>query len=218
MGRVAGFERLDGFVMYIDFEQLAPADIYFTMTQTIVPRPIAWVLSENEDQGLNLAPFSYFNAVNSQPPLISLSVGSKADGSPKDTRANILQRQHFVVHIAHTEMLEALNTSAAVLPRNVSEVEALGLQTAEFAGFPLPRLADCHIAFGCEFHSEVPLGKNHYSLILGKIKQLYLSDEVAQINAKGRLQVDAQRLQPVSRLGAGEYARFGETISLKSPR
>lgn len=203
--------------MYLDFTQMLPAEIYFAMTQTLVPRPIAWVLSENADGGLNLAPFSYFSAVNSDPPLLSVSVGSKPDGSLKDTRANILQRRHFVVHIAHTDMLEALNASAQPLPAGESEVEMLGLETVPFAGFSLPRLKACRVAFACELHAEVPLGNAAYSLLLGRITALYADDNIASRDAKGRFRVDAAALQPLGRLGADEYVRFGETLTLKRP-
>lgn len=203
--------------MYLDFSQMTPSEIYFAMTQTIVPRPIAWVLSENADGSLNLAPFSYFNAVNSYPPLISLSVGSKPDGSHKDTRANILERKRFVVHIAHTEMLEALNASAKILPAGESEIDMLDLETSPFEGFGLPRLKDCRVALACELHAEVPLGKETYSLLLGKISTLYVDNTIASMSDKGRLTVDATALQPLARLGAGEYMLFGEKIELKSP-
>lgn len=203
--------------MYLDFAQMSPSEIYFAMTQTIVPRPIAWVLSGNANGSLNLAPFSYFSAINSDPPLLSLSVGSKPDGSLKDTRANILQRKRFVVHIAHTEMLEALNASAKILPAEESEVEMLGLETVPFAGFSLPRLQACRVAFACELHTEVPLGKEAYSLLLGQISALYVDDSIASVNEKGRLKVDAAALQPLGRLGADEYVRFGDILVQKRP-
>ncbi len=201
--------------MYLDFSQMSSSDIYFAMTQTILPRPIAWVLSKNADGGLNLAPFSYFAAVNSDPPLLSLSVGSKPDGALKDTRRNIQARKQFVVHIAHTELLDALNASAASLPAGVSEIEMLGLETVAFEGFNLPRLKDCRVAFACELYSEVPLGDGGYALLLGKIKTLYAADSIASLNEAGRFKVDAAAFQPVGRLGAGEYMHFGEVVRLK---
>ena len=82
--------------MDIDLAALGPAQVYGLMTQTLIPRPIAWVLSENSDGGLNLAPFSYFNAVCSSPPLVMISVGKKPDGSFKDTRVNIEGRRFTV--------------------------------------------------------------------------------------------------------------------------
>lgn len=203
--------------MHIDFATLSPTETYLTMTQVIVPRPIAWVLSENADGGLNLAPFSYFNALCSDPPLIGLSIGKKPDGSLKDTRINLQQRRHFVVHIAHTELLDALNASAKVLPAGVSEVEQLGLQTVAFEGFSLPRLADCRVALACELYAEIPLGQADYSLLVGKISSLYINDAIACFNEKGRLKVNALALQAIGRLGAGEYMQFGKLMELKSP-
>ncbi|MET0093908.1 MAG: flavin reductase, partial [Sedimenticola sp.] len=75
--------------MNIDLSEMPPGQVYFTMTQALIPRPIAWVLSENADGGHNLAPFSYFSAVSSEPPLVMLSIGRRPDGTPKDTAANI---------------------------------------------------------------------------------------------------------------------------------
>ena len=108
--------------MQIDPATLSKRDGYFLMVSAIVPRPIAWVLSEHADGRLNLAPFSYFNGVSSDPPLVMLSIGSKRDGLPKDTRANILERKQFVVHIVHSALLEPMNLSSAEVGAEVSEV------------------------------------------------------------------------------------------------
>ena len=101
--------------MYVDITQLDPQQIYITLTQTVIPRPIAWVLSENANGSLNLAPYSFFNAVSSEPPLVMISTGLKPDGRPKDTRENIEQRRDFLVHIASVAQLEDLNASSATL-------------------------------------------------------------------------------------------------------
>jgi len=204
--------------MYIDFEHLEPSQVYFHMIQALVPRPIAWVLSENAQGRYNLAPFSYFNAVCSDPPLILLSVGQRSRGGHKDTRLNIEQRRDFVVHIAHRDLLEALNASSAELPPEVSEVDALGLETADFPGFRLPRLADCRIAMACECYRIEEIGQGPQSLIFGLVKTIYVSDQVAAIDPRGRLQIDAQRIDPLGRLGADQYMTFGELVRLKRPR
>ena len=135
--------------MWIPFGTLHPDQVYFTLTQALVPRPIAWVLSENADGGLNLAPFSYFTAISSDPPLLLISTSRKPSGEPKDTRVNIEARDDFVVMIPHRELLEAMNASSATLPAGVSEVERLGLDTVPFEGSRLPRLAGCRLAFAC---------------------------------------------------------------------
>jgi flavin reductase (DIM6/NTAB) family NADH-FMN oxidoreductase RutF len=86
--------------MLLDFTRLPEHEIHRVMLQTIVPRPIAWMLSDNGDGGYNLAPFSYFSGITSEPPLSMISAGRKADGSRKDTWRNIEERADFVVHIA----------------------------------------------------------------------------------------------------------------------
>ena len=83
--------------MQIKLDELSAPLTYFTMTQTVVPRPIAWILSENEDASFNLAPFSYFNAICSDPPLVMISIGLQDDGSEKDSLRNIRQRSQFVI-------------------------------------------------------------------------------------------------------------------------
>jgi flavin reductase (DIM6/NTAB) family NADH-FMN oxidoreductase RutF len=187
------------------------------MTQTLIPRPIAWVLSENADGGLNLAPFSYFNAVCSDPPLIMVSVGKKPDGSFKDTRVNIEQRGHFVVHIPRRDQVELVSASSATLDAGDSEVVRLGLETRPFQGFGLPRLADCAVAYACEAWEIHELGDLPQSLILGRVRRLYLDDRLAGRDEKGRLRVDAARLDPLGRLGPDQYLVGGEVIRVKRP-
>lgn len=203
--------------MYIDLDDLSPSQTYHQMIQTLVPRPIAWVLSENRDGSLNLAPFSYFTAVCSEPPLLMLSIGRRPDGSPKDTLENIEHRSHFVVHIAHSGLLEPLNASAASLPAGASEVEQLELPTAAFDGFALPRLAQCRVAYACERYRIQEIGEQQQALVFGRIRSLYIDDEVVQRDEKGRLKVDADRLDPLGRLGANEYLCRGRVARIERP-
>ncbi len=203
--------------MDIDLTTLSSSEIYFTMTQSLVPRPIAWVLTENEAGDFNLAPFSYFSAVSSDPPLMMISLGKKPDGSPKDTRVNIEQRKNFVVHIPSRTDLQGVNDSSATLPEGVSEVEKLGLELAGFEGSPLPRLAQCRIAMACERYEIKEIGDTPQTLIFGLIKQLYIDDQIVTQDAKGRLKISARELDPLGRLGASEYLGMGEVISLVRP-
>ena len=204
--------------MLLDLTTLSPNRVYFTLIQTLIPRPVAWVLSDNGDGGCNLAPFSYFNAVCSDPPLMMLSIGKKADASLKDTRRNIVERGHFVIHIAHRELLPALNASAAELPAGRSELAVGGLATAAFGDFPLPRLADCRVAYGCRLSQLIELGPLPQALILGQVEQVYIDDAVVELGEAGRFKVDAHRLDPVSRLGGDEYGLLGDIVTLPRPR
>ena len=204
--------------MILNLSQLKPAQVYFHMIQTLIPRPIAWVLSEIEDDRYNLAPFSYFNAVCSDPPLIMLSVGKKPDGSFKDTRVNIEQRREFVVHIAHREMLQDLNQSSATLDADVSELDQLGIETTAFEGSRLPRIEACRIACACECYDIHELGSTPQSIIYGKVNHIYIDDDITSVNDKGRLTVHADKLEPIARLGADEYMSFGDIIRMARPK
>jgi len=203
--------------MYIDFGKMTAQQVYITMTQTIVPRPIAWVLSENPDQSLNLAPYSYFNAVCSDPPLLMISAGLKPDGATKDTRDNIRDRKEFVVHIASLDQLDEMNASSANFARDVSEIEALGLETKKFEGSRLPRLSCAKVAFACSVYDIQTLGDSLQSLILGEVNGVFVDDGAIGEDEKGRSKILADKINPIGRLGASEYVSFGEILTRRRP-
>lgn len=203
--------------MDIDLSAMAPQERYFLMTQTVIPRPVAWVLTENEGGSLNLAPFSYFNAVSSDPALLMVSVGLKPSGAQKDTRVNIERTGSFIVHIVCGRMLGTMNETSATEDYGVSEVEKAGLETVPFEGFGLPRLAGSPVAFACEHHQSVVVGRSRQCLVFGEIRRIHLDDGVVSRDPKGRMKVDAALVDPIGRLGASEYVRFGKTVTLKRP-
>ncbi|HEY9032744.1 MAG TPA: flavin reductase family protein [Pseudomonadales bacterium] len=202
--------------MHIVMDQLSASQRYFTMIQTMIPRPVAWVLSDNGDGSLNLAPFSYFSPVSSAPPLLMVSIGKKPDGSDKDTRSNILQRSHFVVHIASAAMAQQVTDSSASLPFGESEVTALGLATCDFNGFSLPRLAEPSVALACRFHDVSYVGDVPQAIVFGRIEQVYIADAVLD-SRNGRWHVDAEKVDPLGRLGADEYWTGGRVSRIRRP-
>ncbi len=204
--------------MIIDFDSLSPASIYHCVTQSLIPRPVAWALTENPGGDYNLAPFSYFTAVSSEPPLVLLSMGKKPDGTVKDTRNNILARKHFVIHIAHREMAQAMTETSRTLPLGESELALADLPTVPFDGFPVPRLRDCRVAMACEFYDIKEIGPNAQGLIFARIRHLYLDDSVVTEEADGRLKIDATAVDPLGRLGASEYATLGEILHVPRPK
>ncbi len=201
--------------MHIDMSTLKPVQAYALMTQTVIPRPVAWILTQNGDDSYNLAPFSYFNGLASDPPMIMISFGLAPDGSLKDTRANIESRKEFIVHIAHREMAEAMTKSSATMPPNESEVDMLKLPLAEMPGSSLPRLADCRIAYACEYDS-IHMIKDQ-AIVFATLKHLYAADEVVGKDAKGRVCINAVDVDPLGRLGGGEYFGAGELIYVERP-
>lgn len=208
--------------MHIEFSELTPSQRYHVMTQTVVPRPIAWVLTASEAAqtkvSYNLAPFSYFNAMCSDPALVVLSVGKKAQDELKDTRRNILERKNLVIHIPHTEQASLVTASAATLPHGESEIEKLGLSLVEEAGWPLPRLAMCSIAMHCRLYDYKEIGPNQQGILFVEILAVHVDDAAAQLDKSGRIKIDAAKIAPLARLGANEYASFGEVFALNRPK
>lgn len=204
--------------MQIKLDDLTTPQVYFAMTQSVLPRPIAWLLTENGDASYNLAPFSYFNAVCSDPPLLIVSIGKRDDGSDKDSIRNIREREAFVIHIASCDQLAPLNQSSASLPPGESEVAADNLELTKVKGFRMPRLADCKLAFFCERHDIQMIGsKKQQSLLFAEVKEIYVADDCVETTDQGRLKIHADRIQPLSRLGASQYASFGEILSARRP-
>ncbi len=201
--------------MHIDMSTLEPVQAYALMTQTVIPRPVAWILTQNSDDTYNLAPFSYFNGLASDPPMIMISFGLAPGGALKDTRANIEARKEFIVHIAHREMAAAMTKSSATMPPNESEVDMLNLPLAEMPGSTLPRLADCRIAYACEYDSMHMI--KDQAIVFATLKHLYAADSVVGKDAKGRVCINAVDVDPLGRLGGGEYFGAGELIYVERP-
>lgn len=200
--------------MVLDLSTFKPAQIYHTMTQVLIPRPIAWILSINENSSYNLAPFSYFSGVCSEPPLISVSIGKKKDGKAKDTRQNIIERKHFVVHIPHVDQAQLVTDSAKPYPSDESEIEVLKLETQQIEGFELPILKDTGIALECEYHEHFEVGDVQQALMLGRIKKLYASESMVT-HQNGRLHFNAATINPLARLGGKDYAALGPSFTIE---
>lgn len=207
--------------MHYTFDQLSAQQAYFLMTQSIIPRPVAWVLSDSGNGSHNLAPFSYFCPVSSLPPMLMFSVGKKPDGTCKDTWVNVEARKYFVVHIASREMANPLTQSSAVLAHGESELALTGLPTCEFEGFALPRLQDCRVAFGCVLDQIVTVGETPQACIFGRLTHAYVADEmITQVEKAGktREKIHADRIDPLARLGGDEYVTFGEILDIPRPQ
>ena len=203
--------------MQLDFSNFSATQRYHLMTQSIIPRPIAWALTDSENGSYNLAPFSYFTAVSSDPALLMLSVGKKTNGENKDTLTNLLKNKKVVIHIASSEQAELVTQTAATLAHGESELSNTNLTTSNFESFSLPRLTQCDLAFGCELYEIKEIGDVPQSLIFVEIKQLYMNNEVIEEDTKGRIKILADKVQPLARLGGGEYASTSQPFTLQRP-
>ncbi len=203
--------------MHIDFSNISASQRYFAMVQAIVPRPIAWVLSDNGDDSYNVAPYSFFTGVCSEPPILMISAGKKDAATEKDTRLNIRTREYFVVHIPGTKHLEQVNKTAETLAHGISEVDTAQLQLESIEGFALPRIVGCGIAMACKLHRMDEIGAAQ-SVIYGEILMMTVSDDLITPSEQGRLVIDAEKLDPLSRLGGDQYSALGERMSIARPK
>lgn len=212
--------------MIFETAKMSAQQIYHATTQTLLPRPIAWVLTKHSSGHFNLAPFSYFTAVSSDPPLLVFSVGDKTPGEGKDTKVNIRSHPYFTIHIPSLGDAAAVTETAATLAAEESELVHAGLETVPFEGFDMPRLANCSVAYGCRLHDIQDIKGAPQSLVFAHIEQIYISPEVAQLNTvrksngdtSERLVVDASKLNPLARLGGAQYAGIGAPFEIERPK
>jgi flavin reductase (DIM6/NTAB) family NADH-FMN oxidoreductase RutF len=202
--------------MIFDLDTLSPNRRYHLMTQSIMPRPIAWILSRNDNGSLNLAPFSFFNAICSDPPLVMLSIGRKDGGEIKDSRRNILSKRDFVIQIPSRHHAAAVTASAASLEYGESELASLDLELADFEGCSVPRIADAGVAIHCEFHEVHYLGPAQQAIVYARVRQFFVNDALVS-ESNGRYSIDAGALDPLARLGGAQYGALGELFSIARP-
>lgn len=203
--------------MIINFADLNKTQTYAVMTHSIIPRPVAWVLSRNENATLNLAPYSYFQMIGNQPATMMISIGNRPDGPKKDTALNIEREQDFVIHVANIQLAEAVNLSAKSLPPDESEVDLCGLATEEVEGWPLPRVKEAPIAFHCHLSAMHAIAGMHVAY--GEVKSAYFNDAILKpAPVEGAPDVpDPTKLDPLARLGGLSYAPLGEVFDLQRP-
>ena len=202
--------------MIIDLSKLASADVHGLMAQTIIPRPIAWVLSDNGNGTWNFAPFSFFSGVCSDPPLAMISVGRRPYGAKKDTWVNIEERSDFVIHLADTSHGDQVSQSSAGIPHGQSELDLVNMTTQPVQGERLPRVVGPKVAMFCTCHAIHEVGNRPQGLILGEIHRVWLDDDVAR-TTDDSVQVDAAKLAPLSRLGGIQYADLGQIREIDKP-
>lgn len=189
--------------MQIDPGELSARERYRLMISCIVPRPIAFVTTLSRDQVSNLAPFSFFNGISSDPPAVSLAIATKRDGSRKDTWRNIEETGEFVINAVVQELMDAVILGAKELPHNVSELELSGLKTVPSVKVRPPRLSDSPVNLECTLLRIVEVEKT--ALILGRVVHIHVKDEIL---SDGR--VDPRRAQFVGRLGDDFYCRVND--------
>lgn len=188
---------------------------YHFMTSAIMPRPIAWVTTVDPATGIvNAAPFSWFQAVCADPPMVMLAIQRRADGTLKDTARNIRAGHEFVVNVSPKALAKEMVQTSGEYPPDVSELKEVRLATAPSRKVKPPRIAGSPVHMECRLHQEIPLGgKGGTSLILGEVVHFAADDAV--LDARGN--VDPAKLTLVARLGGSEYVDTEQFFTLKRP-
>jgi flavin reductase (DIM6/NTAB) family NADH-FMN oxidoreductase RutF len=198
--------------MYFDLDRLSGRETHKLMTATIVPRPIAWVTTLNEDQTVNAAPFSFFNMFSGHPAIVCIGVGGRGPGCHKDTLVNTDRTGQFVVNLVSEDVAEQMNVTAIDFPYGTDELQEAGLTRAASVKVTPPRIAESVVSFECSKRDIYPLGGGN-SLIIGEVLALHIRDD-AVIDA-ARCHVDTARLRLIGRMhGGGMYVRLSDTFEM----
>lgn len=198
----------------IDPKTNSERDNYKLLIGTIIPRPIAFVTTKSEQGIVNGAPFSYFNIVSSNPPMVSLAIQRPSDHL-KDTARNIYDNQEFVVHIVDGDNVEKVNETAASLPAEESEIELANLTLVESENISVPGVKEAKVRMECRLVQAIPLGGDGpgSDLFIGEIVRFHIDEEIYK---DGR--TDPRALNAVSRLAGSSYAEIGKIFSIDRPK
>lgn len=200
--------------MEIDPTSLDQREVYKLLIGCVVPRPIAWVATVDQEGRRNLAPFSFFNGIGSNPLALSVSINYAAarPSGRKDTLSNILATGEFVVNLVTEATAAAMNETATDYPEGFDEFALAGLTAVPSRTVRPPRVGESPVSFECELHTAVPVGEGPGSstLVIGVVRHLAISDAVID----ERNHIDLHSLKPVARLAGSSYAYVRETFEL----
>jgi flavin reductase (DIM6/NTAB) family NADH-FMN oxidoreductase RutF len=183
------------------------------LTGVIVPRPIAFVSSVSTDGIVNLAPFSFFNAMAYDPATIVLGISRSAGWKEKDTLANIEATGEFVVNVVVDDIAEAMNSTAAEFPTDVNEFEVGGLTAAPSELVRAPRVAESPVNMECRLNQVVAVGDGtKHAIVIGEIVLMHIRDDI--INGH---RINHQRLKPVGRLAGNMYCNTHDVYEMVRP-
>jgi flavin reductase (DIM6/NTAB) family NADH-FMN oxidoreductase RutF len=204
----------------LDPSSLSASQRYRWLISLVVPRPIALVSTRATDGTLNVAPFSYFMGVSSDPFVIAISV-SQREGRPKDTAHNIETTGEFVVNAAGEANAAAINLASGDWDPDVDEFALAGLTPAPSVKVAPPRVAEAAYALECRLERTIVLGATprQTSLILGEVVWMHVRDEVLEEAPAGETALaDPLKLRPLARLGRNLYSTLGTLLTIDRPR
>jgi flavin reductase (DIM6/NTAB) family NADH-FMN oxidoreductase RutF len=195
--------------MDVDFATLTEYQRYKLMASLIVPRPIALVTTVGEGGVVNAAPFSMFNMLGEEPPIVMLSINRLEGGGLKDTAANIVRSREFVVHLTDEAMAEQMHRCGERLPAHESELARVGLHTQPSRAVTPPRIAEAPVAFECNLWELLETASRQ--IFIGRVLWLHAREGLVDTQT---WRVRLQDYHPVGRFGASFYVRTRERFAL----
>ncbi len=199
--------------MQFDIQNTESSALYKLLTGTVIPRPIAWVATIDENGIDNLAPFSFFNVVSEDPPHIMFST-VRTGNKNKDTLNNILANQQFVVNLVTEDVVEQMNTTSQPVAADVNEFELANVTPIESIYIKPKRVKESLVQFECEMVHHYFIEKHQNGgacIIIGKIITMHIDDSILMENHK----IDLEKYKPVARLAGSNYSKLGEIFSIK---
>ncbi|HWL12410.1 MAG TPA: flavin reductase family protein [Ureibacillus sp.] len=203
-------------MLSINPKDVSERDNYKLLTGTIIPRPIAFVTTKSTEGVVNGAPFSYFNIVSANPPLVSLAI-QRPNGRVKDTARNIYSSGEFVVHIVDSENVNQINETAASLPPNESELVIANLTEVNSLLVNVPGIQEAKVRMECKLIKAIPLKDEENpgsDLFIGEVVLFHIDESIYEENGR----IDAEKLGAVSRLAGSDYASLGKLFSIERPK
>lgn len=203
--------------MELDPTTLSHQSIYKILTGSILPRPIGWISSIDLDGRPNLAPFSFFNVVCSNPPtLLFCPMIRGMDSSPKDTLNNVRQTGEFVVNIVTEDLLKAMNDTSIEAPSEFNEFEFAGLTLSPSVTVRPPRVLESPIHFECKVNQILDINNapGGGSIVIGTITHIHAEERVIL----GTDKINLTALQPIGRLMGAAYCRVEQVVELDRPK
>lgn len=199
--------------MQFDPEIIDPSSVYKLLTGSVIPRPIGWISTIDENGINNLAPFSYFNAVGEDPPHVMFST-VRGNNTNKDTLNNVLANGQFVVNMVTEVLAEQMNSTSQAVASDVDEFELVGLTPISSKKIKPMRVKESPITFECEMVHHYFL-ENHKNggacIIIGRIVMMHIDESVLLDNFK----INMETYKPIARLAGSNYSKIGEIFSIK---
>lgn len=201
--------------MQFDFKEMLADDRYKVLTGTVVPRPIAWITSISTDGVRNAAPFSFFNAVGKDPPLVAVGILGNSDGSLKDTARNIIETEEFVVNLVSEPLARDMNFTSMEAAADVDELTLAKVETRPSIKVRPPLIAASPVSFECRLHTPLQFASGQV-VVIGEVVWAHVRDEfVADPNTA---YIDSSGLGVIARMGGrGQYLRTTDTFHMSRP-